>query len=70
MDQFIRTTRVPQGACQHARYGAYAMRYAASERLARQSLLAAFRLVAASLRALIDLVLLLFCLFILIIMIR
>ena len=69
MDQFIRATRIPQGACQHARHGAYAMCYAASERLARQSLLAAFRLVVASLRALINLMLLL-CLLILIVWIR
>ena len=45
------------------------MCYAASERLARQSLLATLRLVAASLRALIDLMLLL-CFFILIIVFR
>ena len=45
------------------------MCYSAGERLARQSLLVAFRLVAASLRALIDLMLLL-CFFILIIVFR
>ena len=45
------------------------MCYAASERLARQSLLAALRLVAALLRALIDLMLLL-CRLILIVWIR
>ena len=45
------------------------MCYAASERLARQSLLAALRLVAASLRALIDLMLVI-CFFILIIVFR
>lgn len=57
MDQFVRTARVPQGACQHARHSAYAMCYAASERLAWQSLLTV-RLVTAVLRALIDLMLL------------
>ena len=58
MDQFIRTARVPQGACQHARHSAYAMCYAASERLAWQSLLAVRLVAVAALRALVDLVLL------------
>ena len=38
MNEFIRTTSVPQGTCQHARDRAYAMCDALCERLARESL--------------------------------
>jgi hypothetical protein len=55
MNEFIRTTSVPQGACQHARDRAYAMCDALCERLARESLLL-LRLRAVVLRALIDMV--------------
>ena len=55
MNELIRTTSVPQGACQHARDRAYAMCDALCERLARESL-PLLRLRAVVLRALIDVV--------------